>query len=301
MQEARCDPVDGLAQPVLESLRCAIEEAAVIGPGTGRWPGIDAWVVPLGGRDHVIGAARIEPALAADEVGREHATALASVLAQGLWRLRAAEAQLQAQAGLQRQELQSTFLAAVSHDFRTPLAAIVGAASSLQAQRERLTVKEQEPCWPTSLHRPAIFRGSPRTRCSSPASRRARALRLDWQSIEEIVGSVLAGCAPRRRTAGSRPRRRSLPLVRADAMLLAQLLTNLIDNACKYGTGPVLLSARRAPDEVVVRCGPRARHSPDDEARLFDMFYGAQRRRRARGRPRSGALPLDRRRRMAAR
>ena len=120
-------PVDGLAQPVLQSLRCAIDEAAVIGPGTGRWPGIDAWVVPLGARDHVIGAVRIEPALAADEAGREHATALASVLAQGLWRLRAAEAQLQAQAGLQRQELQSTFLAAVSHDLRTPLAAIVAA------------------------------------------------------------------------------------------------------------------------------------------------------------------------------
>ena len=78
-------PLDGLAQPVRQSLRCSVDEAAAIGPGTGRWPGIGAWVVPLGSRGHVIGAVRIEPAPAADETGREHALALASVLAQGLW------------------------------------------------------------------------------------------------------------------------------------------------------------------------------------------------------------------------
>src|SRR4051794_4887589 len=55
-------PVDGLEPPVLQSLRCAIDEAAVIGPGTGRWPGIDAWVVPLGSRGHVVGPLPIEPA-----------------------------------------------------------------------------------------------------------------------------------------------------------------------------------------------------------------------------------------------
>jgi two-component system sensor histidine kinase KdpD len=137
-------PAEGLAPSVLQSLRCAIDEATVIGPGTGRWPGIDAWVVPLGSRGQVIGAVRIEPAPAADELGREHAAALASVLAQGLWRLRSAQASLLAQAGLQRQKLQSTFLAAVSHDLRTPLAAIVAAASALQAQRERLPAAEQE-------------------------------------------------------------------------------------------------------------------------------------------------------------
>ena len=56
----------------------------------------------------------------------------------------ASQASLLAQAGLQRQKLQSTFLAAVSHDLRTPLAAIVAAASALQAQRERLPAAEQE-------------------------------------------------------------------------------------------------------------------------------------------------------------
>ena len=51
---------------------------------------------------------------------------------------------LQAQGEAHHQQLQSTFLAAISHDLRTPLAAIVGAASSLLTQRDKLAPPEQE-------------------------------------------------------------------------------------------------------------------------------------------------------------
>ena len=271
-------PVDGLPPPVLQSLQCAMAEAAVIGPGTGRWPGIEAWVVPLGSRDHVIGAARIEPAPAADEIGREHATALASVLAQGLWRLRAAEAQVRAQAGLQRQELQSTFLAAVSHDLRTPLAAIVAAASSLQGQRERLTVAEQDQML-TRIAGQARFlsRITENTLqlvrlASGPFARR------EWQSIEEVVGSVVGRL--RGQPGGERIAARvadALPLVRGDATLLAQLVTNLLDNACRYGKGPIELTASSTDDAVIVSVkdrGPGVR--PEDEARLFEPFFSGE-------------------------
>jgi two-component system sensor histidine kinase KdpD len=269
-------PAKGLPLPVLQSLRCAIDEAAVIGPGTGRWPGIDAWVVPLGSRGHVIGAVRIEPARAADELGREHAAALASVLAQGLWRLRAAEASLQAQAGLQRQRLQSTFLAAVSHDLRTPLAAIVAAASALQAQRERLPAAEQERMLEGIAGQARYLCGITENTlqlvrlASGPLSPQ-----LEWQSLEEIVGSVLGRL--RHEACGTRIEARieaALPLVRGDATLLAQLLTNLLDNACKYSSGAVLLSAGRAPDTVIVSVADRGPGvAPEDEARLFEPFF----------------------------
>jgi two-component system, OmpR family, sensor histidine kinase KdpD len=39
-------PLTGLLEPIAQSLRCAVDEGVVIGPGTGRWPGIDAWVLP---------------------------------------------------------------------------------------------------------------------------------------------------------------------------------------------------------------------------------------------------------------
>jgi len=269
-------PSRGLPRPVLQSLRCSVDEAAVIGPGTGRWPGVEAWVVPLGSRGHVIGAVRLEPAPASDALGREHAVALVSVLAQALWRLRAAEAQLQAQAGLQRQQLQSTFLAAVSHDLRTPLAAIVAAASSLQQQRERLSADEQERMLASIVGQARHLTGITentlqlvRLASAPPASR------LEWQSLEEVVGSAVG--LLRGQVCGERIEAHveaGLPLVRGDATLLAQLVTNLLDNACKYSAGPIQLSACRLKDSLAVSVKDRGPGiTPEDEAHLFEPWF----------------------------
>uniref|UniRef100_UPI00374CF5D7 DUF4118 domain-containing protein n=1 Tax=Rhodoferax sp. TaxID=50421 RepID=UPI00374CF5D7 len=74
------DVVD-LPDTVRDGLRCSITEAAVLGPGTGRWPGLNAWYLPLGDKGHVMGAACVQPALAGDTDGREHAQALCALLA----------------------------------------------------------------------------------------------------------------------------------------------------------------------------------------------------------------------------
>ncbi len=269
-------PVDGLAPPVVQALRACVNEAAVIGPGTGRWPGIDAWLVPLGSRGHVIGAVRVEPALAADILGREHAMALASVLAQGLWRLRSAEAHQQARDSLQRQRLLGTFLAAVSHDLRTPLAAIVAAASSLHDQRERLPAAEQERMLAGILEQARYLDGiTENTLQLVRLGAGPNALRPEWQSLEEIVGSVVR--LMRDRPGGGRIETAfdaGLPLVRGDATLLAQLVTNLLDNACRYARGPLQVGVRRVDGKVeldVEDGGPGL--SSEAEAHLFEAYF----------------------------
>ena len=278
---------DGLTLPVRQSLRCAIDEGAAIGPGTGRWPGIDAWVVPLGSPGRVVGAVRIEPASAADESGREHAVALASVIAQGLWRLRAAAAEREAHAALERERLQSTLLAAVSHDLRTPLATIVAAASSLQAQGERLGRDERERML-GSIVAQARHLGDITDNALELVRLAAgpHTLRREWQALEEIVGSVVArlrgGPCGARLEAAVEP---ALPLVRGDAMLLAQLLANLLDNACRHaGDGPVRIEATRRDGGVAVSVSDRgAGLSADDEARLFEPFARGETRRAGEG------------------
>jgi two-component system, OmpR family, sensor histidine kinase KdpD len=90
------------------------------------------------------GAACVENVQAADDVGREHAQALCTLLAQALSRLKMAAHMQASDAEAQRQQVQSTFLAAISHDLRTPLASVVGAASALQSQADKLGAADKE-------------------------------------------------------------------------------------------------------------------------------------------------------------
>ena len=260
---------------VREGLNCCMTEAAALGPGTGRWPGLDAWYLPLGGKGRVLGAACLAPVVAADVSSREHAQALCAVLGEGLWRLRLAASVQVAQAQAQRQQLQGTLLAAVSHDLRTPLAVIIGAASALRAQRDRLGAAEQDRllgsieseadylCAVTenTLHLVRLAEGAP-------------ALRRDWESMEEIVGAVLARV--RQRDPSRRIKSRvaaGLPLVKADPVLLAQLLGNLLDNALKYSDAAIDLTVDRQGNELLITVKDRGPGvAPQDQAELFEPF-----------------------------
>jgi two-component system sensor histidine kinase KdpD len=103
-------------------------------------------------------------------------------------------------------------------------------------------------------------------------------LRRDWQTLDDLLGSALAGCAER--LAAHRLELRlapDLPPVWVDATLIVQVFTNLFDNIAKYtpaGT-PVVVSAAVEPDRSFVRvtvddAGPGL--PPGDPARLFDKF-----------------------------
>jgi two-component system sensor histidine kinase KdpD len=244
LEDGRLDLPADVDAMVHDGMVACVREAAVLGPGTGRWPGLDAWFLPLGEKGHVAGAACVRPAPAADEAGREHAQALCALLGQALWRLRLNADMLRAQGEAHHQQLQSTFLAAISHDLRTPLAAIVGAASSLLTQRDKLAPPEQERLLRSIASEAAYLSTVTENtlqlvRLSGPA----QSLRRDWESLEEIVGAVLARVRqrdPGRRIKSSVPE--GLPLIKGDPVLLAQLIANLLDNALTYSEGPIELS-----------------------------------------------------------
>lgn len=260
---------------VRDGMRCCVKEAAVLGPGTGRWPGLLAWYLPLGESGHVTGAACIRPALAADEAGREHAQALCALLAQALWRLRVTASMLAAQSEAQRQQLQSTFLAAISHDLRTPLAAIVGAASSLQTQRDKLSGPEQYRLLGSIVSEASYLSTvTENTLQLVQLTGAAQALKRDWESMEEIVGAVLARVRQRdsqRRIKSNVPE--NLPLVKADPVLLAQLISNLLDNALQYSDGAIDLSVSVEAQELLISVKDRGPGIPEAEQKVIFEAY----------------------------
>jgi two-component system sensor histidine kinase KdpD len=205
---------------------------------------LNAWYIPLGDKDHVTGAACIQPALAQDDAGREHAQALCALLAQALWRLRLSTKVQAAQTEVQRQQLQSTFLAAISHDLRTPLAAIVGAASALQTQDDKLAQTEKQRLLGSIVSEATYLSTlTENTLQFVSLTNSSQAIKRDWESMEEIVGAVLSRI--RHRDVHRRIKSKvteGLPLVKADPVLIAQLISNLLDNALKYSDGAIDLT-----------------------------------------------------------
>jgi two-component system sensor histidine kinase KdpD len=246
--EAGVDAATPSSGDELDALRCCAREAAVLGPGTGRWPGLDAWYVPLRDGRRALGAARLWPAFGPDVERREHAEALCALIGQALVRARLDVHAREARGQAERAQARSTLLAAVSHDLRTPLAVIVGAASALQAQHARMPPAERQRLLgcieDEARHLAAV---ADNTLQLVRLAGGGIALQRGWESIEEIVGAVLARI--RARDPARRIRSRvppDLPLVRADPVLLAQALDNLLDNALKYSAGPVELNVARS-------------------------------------------------------
>lgn len=260
-------------------LRACAAQSVAFGPGTGRYAQQPAWYLPLRGRSGSAGAAllRLEDEAAASDEVREHAQALCDQMGLAQERAHALAAAAAAREQAQSQATRNTLLAAVAHDFRTPLATIMGAASSLREQAERLPEAQRRRLLDTIVDEAGQL-----GRMTDNALQLARLavpgvpLDLDWQACEEIVGSVLQRV--RRREGAERVRARvepDLPLIRADAVLVVQLLDNLIDNALKYSppTAPVELRAHRAGNQVVLAVRDRGPGvAASERERLFELF-----------------------------
>ncbi|HSN33382.1 MAG TPA: DUF4118 domain-containing protein [Ideonella sp.] len=255
---------------LIDALRCCTREAAVLGPGTPRWPGLDAWYVPLLAGGRALGAACLQPAHGPDVELREHAQALCALIGQALARSQLAAAVRQAQAQSERERWRNLLLAGVSHDLRTPLAVIVGAASALQAQCERLPETERQRLLASILAEANhLARIADNTLQLVRLADRGTPLQRGWESIEEVVGAVLARVRdrdPARRIRSHIPS--GLPLVRADAVLLAQALGNLLDNALEYSDGPIELAAEAAAGGETLRVEVKDRGPGVDPGQL---------------------------------
>jgi two-component system sensor histidine kinase KdpD len=249
-----------------------------MGPGTGRYEEQPAWYLPMRGRGASPGAAllRLDAAAAIEPAARAHAQALCDQMGLALERAAAIHAAAEAREAAQAQALRSTVLAAIAHDHRTPLATILGAASSLHDQDDRLAPEQRRRLAATIVDEAAYL-----ARLTENALQLARLdasgleLALDWESAEELVGAVVRRL--RQRYGADRISARldaGLPLLRCDAVLIVQLLDNLVDNAIKHGgAATVEIDVSRAGDRLVFSVADRGPGVPVAEReRIFEIF-----------------------------
>lgn len=194
-----------------------------------------------------------------------------TVIARGRAAAEAALADRRARA----EEVRATLLSAVSHDLRTPLAVISGAASTLRegpldaAQRDELLATV---CDEAERLERLVGNLLDMTRLQGGAV----VLRTQWLPLEEVVGSALLRLESR---LGQRPvqvvLQPDLPLLWIDPVLIEQVLVNLLDNAIKYAPEqqPIELRSFVRDDQVVIQVLDRGPGLPPGlGARAFDKF-----------------------------
>lgn len=265
-----------------DGLRLCLEKGRALGPGSGQHEERSAWYLPLRGRQATQGAALVPAAPAPTEAIEvlPQLQALCDLLGGVRERQRALDAAGAAREQAADHALRNTLLTAIAHDHRTPLATILGAASALHHQIGRLGIEQQQRLAATIADEAGqLARLTDNTlqlaRLGSPGI----TLQTDWVAVEDLVGPVLARA--RRRDPQHRIHARldpDLPLLRVDAVLLVQLLDNLIDNALKHGGAgvPVELLARHQGEAVVLTVQDRGPGVPPAlQARLFERFQRA--------------------------
>jgi len=182
---------------------------------------------------------------------------------------------------VQTEQMRSSLLSAVSHDLRTPLASITGAASTLRQKGELLSAATRDELLESiseEAERLSRLVGNllDMTRLESGGVE----LRRDLCPLEEIVGTALQrldGQLRGREVTVALPA--DLPPVYVDEVLVGQVFVNLLENAAKYtpAGSPIEISAKQSGNAVQVEVRD---HGPGfasgDEERIFERFYRGQ-------------------------
>jgi two-component system sensor histidine kinase KdpD len=179
------------------------------------------------------------------------------------------------------ESLRNTLLASISHDLRTPLAAIAGASSTL-AERGR----ELDDDIRTQLARSIEAKAVEMSEIVSNVLDLMRfesgqiTLRRDLHALDDLIGSALGRVEERLR---SHPVRidlpNDLPVLHVDGTLIVQALANIFDNAAKYtpAEAVVHIRARLEAERVLVEIDDEGPGFPAvDRERLFDKFSRGQ-------------------------
>ncbi|MDM9623862.1 sensor histidine kinase KdpD [Rhizobium sp. S96] len=275
-------PDDTLDDADIAAARWAWEHNHAAGRGADTLPGAKRLYVPLRTGRAAVGVIGLDndrrdgPLLTPEQ--QRLLDALADQAALAIERIQLVADVDRAKLAAEADRLRSALLTSISHDLKTPLAAILGAAGTLRDYRDSMPQEDQLDLLSTIVD-------------ESERLNRFIANLLDMTKIEsgamdlnhalhyagDIAGSALRRAAKilaHHKTVITIPE--NLPMVRVDPVLLEQVFFNLLDNAAKYAPqgSSIRIEGRADAYSVAIKVsdeGPGI--PPADLERVFDTFY----------------------------
>jgi two-component system sensor histidine kinase KdpD len=274
-------PEDMLAEGDIAAAKWAWDNDCAAGRGSETLPGAKWLFLPMRTSRGAIGVIGIDsdksrPLLTPDE--RRLLDALIDQSALAIERVNLVEDMDRVRRTVETERLRSALLTSISHDLKTPLAAVLGAAGTLRDLSSHLTTEQKTELVATVIDEAErlnrfIANLLDMTRLESGAVMP----NLGRHDPGEIVGSALRRAA--RILAQHEVKMdiaADLPMLDLDAVLFEQVLFNLLDNAAKYAPAGTTICIRswRDKDAVHVQVLDEGDGIPATELeQVFDKFY----------------------------
>lgn len=264
----------------------AMRQRQASGRYTDTLSGSDWWFLPLALGERQTGVVGLRFPAQLHRLGIEQrrlAEAMADDIAQAVVRTRLVADLEDARISNETERLRSALLSSVSHDLRSPLASIIGSASSLDHYADAMSAQDRHSLLETiRIEGERLDRYIQNLLDMTRLGHGGLALNRDWIGVDELIGSAvtrLQRYEPKARfdmsiEPGLRP-------IWVHPALVEQALFNVLENAAKFSPpGEAITVSAQSIDDDQLRIDVRDRGPgiPEDERkRIFDMFYSVER------------------------
>jgi len=277
-------PEDQLDQADLAAANWAWSNDRSAGRGSDTLPGAKRLFLPMRTGRGSIGVIGIDddrtgPLLTPDQ--RRLLDALVDQGALAIERVLLVEDMDRVKRTMEQDRLRSALLTSISHDLKTPLASVLGAASTMRDFAGGLNDQQKRDLLGTVIDESErLNRFIANLLDMTKLESGAIVPNLALHDIGEVVGSALRrGAKILAQHKVSLELAADLPMLQIDAVLFEQVLFNLLDNAAKYSPTETTIAIRgfRDRDQVTLEIADEGEGIPSGEVEsIFDKFYRAQ-------------------------